>query len=173
MMATIDKLIPKIKKWEGGYTNNPNDRGGCTQSGVTIGTFRKYYGADKTCEDLKRISDEQWTHIFRAGYWNRIKGDEIQSQSIANLFLDMAWGSGTATAIKKVQACLGLTVDGVVGEKTLAALNGDGSTQYHKAVFDKLWAMRKKWFINIAKVGNNAVFLRGWLNRLDKIQFED
>ena len=162
-----------VKKFEGGYSNHPSDRGGCTQAGVTIGTFRKYYGSTKTCEDLKRISEEQWTHIFRAGYWDRIKGDEIKSQSIANLFLDMAWGSGTVTAIKKVQACLGLTVDGIVGKLTLAALNGDGSTQYHKAVFDKLWEMRRLWLINISKVKNNAVFLRGWLKRLNDYKFED
>lgn len=172
-MADIKKIIPKIKQFEGGYSNHPSDRGGCTQAGVTIATFRKYYGASKTCEDLKKLTDEQWLHIFRAGYWDRIKGDEIQSQSIANLFLDCAWGSGTVTATKKVQACLGLTVDGVVGAKTLAALNGDGSTQYHKAVFEKLWAMRRNWFMNIAQVGNNKVFLKGWLNRLDKIKFED
>lgn len=172
-MADIKKIIPKIKQFEGGYSNHPSDRGGCTQAGVTIATFRKYYGASKTCEDLKKLTDEQWLHILKSGYWDRIKGDEIQSQSIANLFLDCAWGSGTVTATKKVQACLGLTVDGVVGAKTLAALNGDGSTQYHKAVFEKLWAMRKNWFMNIAQVGNNKVFLKGWLNRLDKIKFED
>ena len=172
-MADIKKLIFKIKKWEGGYSNHPYDRGGCTMRGVCISTFRKYYGADKTCEDLKHITDEQWLHIFRAGYWDRIKGDEIESQSIANLFLDCAWGSGTVTAIKKVQACLGLTVDGVVGKLTLAALNGDNSVQYYKAVFDKLWEMRKLWLINISKVGNNKIFLKGWLNRLNDFKFED
>ncbi|MBR2772622.1 MAG: peptidoglycan domain protein [Bacteroidales bacterium] len=172
-MASIDKLIPKIKKWEGGYANNPYDTGGCTMMGITIATFRKYYGADKTCADLKKITEQQWLHILKSGYWNKMQADLIQSQSIANLCVQMCWGSGVVTSIKKIQSCLGITVDGIVGKKTLAALNGDNSVQYHKAVFEKLWEMRKLWLINISKVGNNKVFLKGWLNRLDDYKFED
>lgn len=172
-MANIDKLIPKIKKWEGGYSNNPNDTGGCTMMGITIAVFRKYYGADKTCSDLKKITNEQWKTILKTGYWDNMKADQIQSQSVANLCVQMCWGSGSITAIKKIQSCLGLTVDGIVGAKTLAALNGDGSIQYHKQVFDKLWEMRRLWLTNIAQKGNNKVFLKGWLNRLNDYKFED
>lgn len=172
-MADIKKLVPKIKKWEGGYSNNPNDRGGCTMMGITIATFRKYYGATKTCEDLKKITEAQWTHILKTGYWDCMKADLIQSQSVANLCVQMCWGSGPVTAVKKIQKCLGLVSDGIVGQKTLAALNGDGSWAYHKTIFDKLWNMRRLWLMNIATVGNNKVFLKSWLNRLNDYKFED
>jgi lysozyme family protein len=172
-MADVNKLAPKIKKWEGGYANNPYDSGGCTMKGITIATFRKYYGSTKTCADLKKITDIQWIHILKSGYWDKMKADLIESQSIANLCVQMCWGSGTVTAIKKIQNCLGLVADGLVGAKTLAALNGDGSYEYHKKVFNKLWEMRKLWLMNIAMKGNNKIFLKGWLNRLNDYKFED
>ena len=54
-MAQVDDLVPIIKKWEGGFVNDPDDRGGATNQGVTISTFRHYYPGS-TVEDLKRIT---------------------------------------------------------------------------------------------------------------------
>lgn len=144
-MADINKLIPKILKHEGGYSNHPNDNGGCTMKGITIGVFRRYYGNDKTCEDLKKITDEQWLKIFKTGYWDKINADNIQNQSIANLCVDMAWGSGPITAAKKIQRVLGVTADGIIGKISLAAINNANQ----KELFDKLKEMRRIWFNNI------------------------
>lgn len=166
-MADVSKLAPLILKWEGGYANDKDDKGGCTMKGVTIAVFRKYYGNYKTCNDLKNITDAQWLHILKTGYWDKMKADQIENQSIANLCVQMCWGSGPVTAIKKIQSCLGTNPDGIVGPKTLALLNAPN----RKATFDKLWNMRRVWFMNIAKVGNNQKFLKGWLNRLNDYKF--
>lgn len=168
-MANVSKLAPLILKWEGGYVNDKDDKGGCTMKGVTIAVFRKYYGDYKTCNDLKNITDTQWLHILKTGYWDKMKADQIENQSIANLCVQMCWGSGPVTAIKKIQSCLGTNPDGIVGPKTLALLNAPN----RKATFDKLWNMRRAWFMNIAKVGNNQKFLKGWLNRLNDYKFHE
>ena len=55
-MADYTKLIPIVKKWEGGYVNHPLDKGGATNSGVTIATFRSVYGKNKTVKDLKNMT---------------------------------------------------------------------------------------------------------------------
>ena len=70
-MADAKKLIPWIKKWEGGFVNDPIDRGGATNKGITISTFRFYYGAAMTVEDLRNMSDSQWQQIFELGYHGR------------------------------------------------------------------------------------------------------
>ncbi len=44
-----------ILSWEGGFANDPDDLGGATNSGVTLSTYRMYYGQDKTVEDLKNM----------------------------------------------------------------------------------------------------------------------
>ena len=55
--------------------------------GVTLATFKAYYGGDKTIYDLKNITDEQWTRIMKV-YWDTCKADKIVNQSIANLVVD-------------------------------------------------------------------------------------
>ena len=67
-MANIKTFLEKLMKLEGGYINHPNDKGGCTNKGITISTFQHYYGSDKTCEDLKQITEEQVEYIYRQGY---------------------------------------------------------------------------------------------------------
>lgn len=165
-MADAAKMVPWILKWEGGYVNDKDDAGGCTCKGITIGTFRRYYGVGKTCDDLNHITNAQWYHIFKTGYWDKVKADYIGNQSIAELCTQMVWGSG-ARAIYKIQSCLGVRADGVVGEKTLAALNADDS----EATFKKLWEMRKRWLMEIAMKGNNRKYLKGWLNRLNDLKY--
>lgn len=131
--------------------------------GVTLATFRSYYGASKTVNDLKNITDEQWMHIFRKGYWDKWKADEIRSQSIANLCVDWVYNSGKH-GITKVQALLGVTVDGIVGPKTLAALNA----QDPQTFFKKLHTAREAFYRSLS---NFKTFGTGWLRRNNGIGF--
>lgn len=166
-MADAKLMIPFIRKWEGGYSNHPNDSGGCTMMGITIGTYRKYYGKDKTCDDLRGITDDEWLHIFKVGYWDKLKADKIENQSLAQLCVDIAWGSGPVTAIKRIQKRIGADVDGVVGPQTLGILNSDP-----RKWFNVIWGDRYVWFNQIVAANpKNKVFLRGWLNRLNDIRF--
>lgn len=168
-MANYKLMIPWIKKWEGGYSNDPDDAGGCTMNGITIATYQRYFGKDKTCSDLKNITDDECTYIFINGFWDKFKADQIENQSIAQLCVQMGWGSGCVTAIKRIQRCLGCTADGIVGPITLNKLNQKPA----RDVFEKLWQMRRLWLIEISKKGNNKKYLKGWLNRLDTIKFTE
>lgn len=167
-MADYTKLIPLIKKWEGGYANIPLDKGGCTNSGVTISTYRYYFGKGKTCNDLKKMSEDEWNYIFKSGFWDKWKADEIKSQAIANLVVDWVWTSGKY-GIKYVQRILGVVDDGIVGAKTIAALNGYKS---QKDLFGKIWARRKKFFEDIVKNNpSQKVFIKGWIRRLSDFKW--
>ena len=167
-MADYKKLKTIILRWEGNWANDPADSGGCTMRGVTIGTFRKYYGKTKTCSDLRKLTDAQWDHIFVHGYWDKWKASTINNQSIANLLVDWFWTSGVY-GIKYPQRVLGVKDDGIVGPKTIAAINNYPN---QRELFQKLWNRRKKHFESIGK-GTNAKFLRGWLNRLASFKYSD
>ena len=168
-MANYKILVPFIKRFEGKYSNHPNDKGGCTNSGVTIGTYRNYFGKNKTCEDLKNMTDNQWDTIFINGFWNKWLADRIECQSIANLLVDWVWTSGIY-GIKYPQQVLGVTADGIVGPKTLAAINNHPN---HKELFQKLWNRRKQHFEAIVKNNpSQKCFLNGWLNRLNGIKWD-
>ena len=86
-MADYKKLIPTVLKYEGGYAGNIDGKI-CTMKGVTLDTYRKYFGRQKTCKELRGISNAEWEYIFKEGFWDRWRADEINSQSIANLLVD-------------------------------------------------------------------------------------
>jgi lysozyme family protein len=166
-MAVYTKIIKKILKWEGGYAGNI-DGATCTMKGVTLATYRRFFGKEKTCKDLKEITQAEWDYIFKKGFWERWKADDIENQSIAELLVDWCWSSGV-WGIKFPQRVLGVKDDGIVGPKTLAAIN---DYEDQEELFNKLWNRRKKHFQDIAK-GGKAKFLGGWLNRLNDFKYRE
>lgn len=190
-MADINVLLPFILKWEGGFVNDPADAGGATNKGVTIGTWRQV-GYDKDgdgdidVQDLKLLSNNDVRdRVLKPHYWNRWKADNIQSQKIANILVDWVWGSGKH-GIVIPQRLLGVKDDGIVGEKTLSAVNFADPDQ----LFDAIYKARVDFLNEITqssiakyekKIGRKATeselmkytnkrFLKGWLNRLADIK---
>ena len=184
-MASIDNLIPFILKWEGGFVNDPTDRGGATNKGVTIATYEAYCKKKglprQTVKQLKNIPDAHWREIVKTMYWDKWHADDILSQKVANILVDWVWASGIH-GIKKPQALLGVKVDGIVGDKTLLAVNCADPEELFAAIYQE----RVK-FINAIvarsvaayekKIGRKATekevlkytqkrFKNGWLNRL-------
>ena len=171
-MANVYKLAPFILKWEGGFVNDPDDLGGATNKGITIGTFTEYKKRKgqkaPTVTDLKNISDAEWHDVFKSLYWDRWKADEIENQSVANILVDWVWASGVH-GIKRPQKLLGVTADGLVGAKTIAAVNAADP----KKLFDAIKADREKFIDEICKARpKNEKYRRGWMNRINDLMFK-
>lgn len=168
-MADFNKYASKLIILEGGYVWHKDDNGGPTMSGVTLKTYQKYYGADKTKEDLKNIPYGHWCHIMKDGYWDKVKGDEIDNQSVAELIADWAVNSGQA-GIRKAQDVIGCKPDGIVGPITLSLINTADAETLH----DRLWKARQQHYINIVKRNpKQKVFMNGWMNRLNQFKYEE
>ena len=165
-MASWFNYIPTLLKWEGGWSDNPNDKGSATMKGVTLATFRKWYGADKTKAELKAITDCQWCRIMRS-YWDAVKGESIKNQSIAELVADWHINAGVA-AIKRIQRMFGITADGIVGPVTLRYLNGPNP----EATFYRLRDERENYYLDIVKANPaQREFLNGWLRRARSFEY--
>lgn len=187
-MATVDKFIPVVLRWEAGITvkdnetleqaferakkkgfsNDPDDPGGATMVGVTLSTYKTYCKRNglrtPSVTDLKAISYKVWRDILHTMYWNKWKADLIEDQSVANMLVDWVWGSGASVGIKRPQRLLKVTQDGIVGPKTIAAVNS--AQDFLKTLYDA----RKAHFNEIVrKKPSQKKWLKGWINRIDYI----
>src|ERR1035437_10952947 len=91
-MANGLKIIPFIKIAEGGWVNDPNDAGGETNKGITYSVWIANFG--NTHSRFMTMSDADWFLIFKKNYWDKILGDQIKSQRIADMIVDWVWGAG-------------------------------------------------------------------------------
>ena len=172
-MANVNQLAPFILKWEGGFVNDPADLGGATNMGVTIGAW-KSCGYDKDgdgdidVDDLRLLTREDVVNrVLKPHYRDRWKADDIKSQSVANILVDWVWASG-AHGIKIPQRLLGVSVDGIVGPKTLAAVNARNPRE----LFDMIKIARFDFIEDICrKRPANNKFKRGWMNRINDIAY--
>ena len=175
-MANVNDLAPLILKWEGGFVNDPKDRGGATNMGVTLNTWKRV-GYDKNgdkridVKDLKLLSKEDVVKkVLKPYYWDKWRADEINNQSIANILVDWVYTSGKY-GITKVQAMLNLKPDGVVGNKTLSAINNYPN---QRQLFQRIKNERLAFIDRIVK--NNPSqrrFLKGWKNRVNSFKYFD
>ena len=167
-MADFSKYAPKLLQLEGGYTNHPEDKGGPTNLGITLKTYREYCGQEKTIKDLQNMSYGTWEKIMKDLYWDRVKGDKIENQSLAEIVADWCVNSGL-TGVMKVQEILGCKPDGIVGPITLSLIN----TSDAELLFDRIWKARQQFYINIVKKNpKQKLFMNGWMNRLNSFKFE-
>lgn len=165
-MAESKILAPFILSHEGGFVNDPRDAGGATNRGVTLTTYRSVFGSKKTIADLKKITYEEWSILFKKYYWDKCKADLIENQSVANMLVDFAWHSGVKTAVKRIQRIVAVNDDGVIGRVTIGAIN----TYYlgQETLFDELKEARLSYMKGCKSW---SAFCKGWTNRLDSISF--
>ena len=175
-MADVNKLAPFIFKWEGKFADDPDDRGGATNMGVTISTWRQV-GYDKDgdgdidVDDLKLLTRaDVVSRVLKPHFWDRWKADQITNQSIADILVDWVWGSG-AWGIKIPQRILGVKQDGIVGAQTIAAIN---NWHNKKMLWILIYMARVKFINDICKARKqNRKFKAGWLNRLNSMSYAE
>lgn len=160
------KFLPAYEamiRREGGYTlvNDPRDRGGMTYAGISRRSWPGWGGW--------RVIDqggEPEAQIVRLFYyqhfWRPIRGDEIAHQSAADAIFDMAVNAGVKTAVILAQTVVGTTPDGVLGPKTLEAINAQDP-----ALFAARYALARiaRYVAIVRRDRTQAVFLLGWITR--------
>lgn len=164
-MANYDKAIAFTLKYEGGYVNDPADRGGETYRGITRinhPTWSGWAEVDRIKPRHGQIIpslEDDVKKFYQQKYWGRI--GEICNDALAAFIFDWRVNSGNI-AIKKLQALVGADADGIIGSETISKANN-----YNGNLTALLIKERRKFVANIVK--NNPSqnkFLNGWLNRI-------
>lgn len=106
--------------FEGGYVNHPDDPGGCTNMGITIGTLGAWRGEKVTCADVKALSKEEAAMIYATNYWAPVWGNRMPV-GVNTQVWDWGVNSGPKRALQYLQRLVGSTADGIMGPKTLEA----------------------------------------------------
>lgn len=164
-MANYKTAIQQTLKWEGGYVNDPTDRGGMTYAGITRvnhphwsgwSTIDRHQPLAKG-EKIPSLEDEVIA-FYKANYWDKIRLDEVCNDKVAGFVFDTYTNSGKK-GIKVLQEAIGAVPDGIVGDKTIHLLNQTSLEILKKA--------RLQFVKNIVKNDpSQSKFFKGWVNRI-------
>lgn len=109
----FDQAFERLIGHEGGYSDDPIDPGGETKYGISK---RAYPGENILAMTLGRAQQ-----IYRRDYWGPAGCDAVPDGIKFDLF-DMAVNSGVRAAVKTLQRAVGETSDGIIGPRTLQAI---------------------------------------------------
>jgi lysozyme family protein len=169
------QLHDRIMPWEGGYQNHPEDSGNVNACGQRVGTNRGI--TSRTVETLMgiRCPDEafmrgitdEYAYEVLTRFWDFYRIDEISDQSVADLAMNCFMGLPREAA-RSIQKAANryqarLEEDGIMGSKTLAALNSL-IRQDRNGIFN---AILDEWLNYLGTT--NPTFRQGLLNRTNAL----
>jgi hypothetical protein len=142
--AGFDGALRKVLKYEGGLSNDPDDRGGLTNKGITQGTFNGWLRKQgRGSRSVASITNEEVRQIYYENYWKASGADRLPG-NLGMAVFDTAVNMGVGTA-----------------KKMLAESGGD---------INRFLELREQRYHRIATRGNNRKFLKGWLSRLNDLK---
>jgi lysozyme family protein len=175
-MANFKEAFGLTGHNEGGYANNPNDHGGETFAGIA----RKFWPAwsgwlfiDGYKQEHKGVvginslltnggMQNAISSFYKQNFWDINKLDQINDQQIADNVYDCGVNSGTEYAARVMQKAAGMGADGIVGSKTIAAVNEDAP----QAIYDSINAQRVTKYHELAQAPGQLVWLKSWMSRI-------
>lgn len=164
----FEYCLKHILKTEKGFVNHPDDRGGPTNLGITMGTLAKWRGRPVTVDEVRDLDPKEAAEIYRTEYWDPLRLDEVISPKIRLILFDQAVNRGPHAVAKMTQAVLNekygqqLAIDGIIGARTLMAINSFAGAQLAR----KLIQASQTHYVQVAKNDpRQLVFLQGWMNR--------
>lgn len=166
-MADFLPAFERMIRDEGGYVLHevPGDKGGATYAGIARNMNPDWEGWGHIDRKLTPPTAmvRAWYH---ANYWLPIAGDSLTSQVIASSIFNFAVNSSApgrpTVAIRLAQLVVGATPDGVLGPRTVAALNAYDSDRFVMA-----YALAKiaRYRDIVTRDRTQSKFLLGWVSR--------
>jgi lysozyme family protein len=163
--GNLQKSMDIMMKLEGGKSDLKSDRGGRTNLGVTQREFDKFRQKQGLApKDVFNITKQEAQQVYKLGYWNVIKGDELPL-NVAHAMFSYALTDGPQDSVRFVQKLLGVEVTGFMGPKTKQAIwnaSKNGDKKLTERILNK----------QIARYENDEQeqFQKGWVNRVKKLR---
>lgn len=165
----VDSIIYDVIKREGGFVNHIADKGGATKYGITIKTLSDWRKKELIPDDVNKLTVEEAAEIYQELYINRPRINLIPDEKLRALVFDTGVHSGTATAVKLLQQCIGAKPDGVLGPVTLGIVKAFKPQEIRERFLNARLA-----YLNniIARNPSQIAFEKGWHNRINELRKE-
>jgi lysozyme family protein len=188
-MADFNEAYAITAAHEGGYANDPVDRGGETYRGIArvhhpdwsgwkrVDAQRGKTGFPKSL-DKDRTLQANVKDFYKRNYWDRFDGDALPDQAVANELYDTAVNMGVRRAVRFLQSALNLLnrdqrdykdliVDGWFGSKTMTALETLLKKDRSSDALVKLMNIQQgaRYVEIMARDASQERFARGWIKR--------
>ncbi len=179
---------------EGFISNNKADHGGFTYKGISR-TKHPAWPGWKIIDSIYRSTDYKSvqqlnnstalqtavTNFYHTEFWNKIQGDLLPSQLIADELFESSINLGVPPASEILQRTINLLnrnarlypdilIDGIIGTQTLAALNKSIAANEEKLLFNLLNFYQAKRYIEIMERDHSQEIFIGWFNRIEIIK---
>lgn len=166
-MANFEDAFERAVVAEGGYELHKvsGDSGGLTYAGIARNKNPNWLGW-AFIDRGETPPSSMVRDFYRAGWWNPLRGDDIKDARVAYTLYSFATNSSAygapKTAVKLAQIVVGTTPDGVLGPKTLAAINA-----MDPELFLAKYALARiaRYAEIVNRDRSQLKFLLGWLNR--------
>ena len=160
----FEECLARVLKHEGGYVNDPLDSGGRTNLGVTQKVWEEWLGHPVTEADMKALTPQKIAPMYKLKYWNP-SYCAVLPKGLDYVVFDFAVNAGTGRSVKTLQSAIGCVADGVIGPKTMAAINDANP----KDLIAKFSDARADFYQGIVtRKPDQARFIKGWLNRVEE-----
>ena len=165
MIENFDKAFEHTLKEEGGFVNHIKDPGGMTNLGVTKRVWEQWIGREVDEAEMRALTPTDVKPLYQRNYWNATRCSELPSGLDLCVF-DTAVNSGPGRAVRLLQGCIGTTVDGAIGPKTIAAVSQfKDSTLIH--LIEDYCSARQAFLISLPTFGT---FGKGWTARVQRLK---
>lgn len=162
MRENLETALKHVLVHEGGFVNHPKDPGGATNRGVTQRVYDAYRDRQgQSRRSVRAITAEEVADIYKRQYWDAIRGDDLPSGLDYAVF-DYAVNSGPRRAAQDLQRELGVAVDGLIGNVTLA---GVAKADVYDLI-DRLCARRMRFLKGLK---HWPTFGKGWTRRVTDV----
>lgn len=162
MKENFDSALEEVLHHEGGFVNHPKDPGGMTNLGCTKAVWEEWTGHAVDEKAMRCLTPADVSPLYKRKYWDKVAGDELPA-GIDYCCFDTAINSGPGRAIKLLQGCVGATVDGSLGPKTLAAVKAA-----NQAELVRDYAQARMAFLKSLPTWDT--FGKGWGRRVNEME---
>ena len=171
-MRKFEDYLKVILKHEGGLVDHKSDPGGITKYGISL-RFIQRNGIDINTDgrvdskDIVEITIEEASEIYKTYFWDKMRLEGISNDLLKLHLFDMGVNAGTRTAVILLQKILRVEPDGIIGKRTLAAIDNYKGSLVAEYIVARLNYYHKLTVRN----PKLKVFLKGWTNRVKSTVF--